>query len=230
MESFFLGCFAFGLIFTVASFLLGAFGSAHLHLPGFHVDGGDVAGAHADYLGHAGTGADHGAGHAVGQGHAHHASTISPFNVSTISAFVTWFGGAGWLLARYSSLTAFAVTAAASAAGLVGGGIVFVTLARFVFPRLTVMRPEDYRIEGTLGHVTSPLAAGGTGEIVYLLGGTQHVDGARSLAGDAIERGAEVVILKLEGGIAYVERWDRFAARNQLPSGPPSDPNVGASP
>jgi len=230
MASFFLGCFAFGLIFTVASFLLGAFGSAHLHLPGLHVDGGDVGGVHAGHFDAAGTGSGHGAGAAVDHAAGHHAATISPFNVSTISAFITWFGGAGWLLARYSGLTALAVTAAASVAGLVGGGIVFVTLARFVFPRLTVMRPEDYRIEGTLGHVTSPLAAGGTGEIVYSLGGTQHVDGARSVAGEAIERGAEVVILKLEGGIAYVERWDRFAARNQLPSGPPSDPNVGASP
>ena len=36
METLFVGCFAFGLIFTVASFALGAFGGGHdLHLPGF---------------------------------------------------------------------------------------------------------------------------------------------------------------------------------------------------
>jgi hypothetical protein len=228
MGSFFLGCFAFGLIFTVASFLLGAFGNAHLHLPGLHIHG-DLGG-HVGHVGHVGTGAGHGAGHAVDHGAAHHGTTISPFNVSSISAFITWFGGAGWLLSRYSSLTAVGVTLGATLAGLVGGGIVFVTLARFVFPRLTVMRPEDYRIEGTLARVTSPVQAGGTGEIVYALGGTQHVDGARSVAGEALERGIEVVILRLEGGIAYVERWDRFAAQNQLPPGPSPDPNVGASP
>jgi hypothetical protein len=68
VTSFFLGCFAFGLIFAVASFVLGAFGSGHhLHLPAF--DG-------------------HHGGHAGG-GHGDQGAHISPFNLSTISAFVT---------------------------------------------------------------------------------------------------------------------------------------------
>jgi hypothetical protein len=45
------------------------------------------------------------------------------------------------------------------------------------------------------------------------------VDGARSASGEALPRGTEVVILKVERGIALVERWDKFADQHQLPRG-----------
>ncbi len=210
MAAFFLGCFAFGLAFTVASFLLGAFGGGHgLHIPG--LDG--LLGGHGD---------------ATGTAH-HQGSGLSPFNFSTISAFLTWFGGAGYLLERYSSFTGVAIVAVATAAGVVGGGAIFVTLTRYVMPRLTEMRPEDYRVAGTVARVTIPIRAGGTGEIVYSLAGARHSDGARSDSGEAIERGVEVVIVKVERGIAYVERWDSYAARLNLPPGEggPAQPEIG---
>lgn len=211
MTTFFLGCFAFGLIFTVASFLLGALGSGHhLHLP-------DIGGPH-------------GAGHAGGGGHGAHGdggAHISPFNVSTIAAFVTWFGGAGWLLSRYSGLATVAVMTVASAAGLVGGGVVFLTLSKYILPRLTVMRPEDYREQGVVGRLSVPIREGGTGEVVYELGGARRVDGARSVGGEPLEKGTEVLIHRVERGIAYVERWDEFARKHQLPAGDAAAPNSG---
>jgi hypothetical protein len=202
MDSFYLACFAFGLIFTVATFLLGALGSGHhLHIPGLHFEIGDGGGGH---------------GHAAGHGGDAH---ISPFNLSTISAFLAWVGGAGYLLTLYSSFAALVVLAFATIMGTIGGGIIFLVLARWVFPRLTHMRAEDYAREGTIARVSSGIAEGGTGEIVYTLEGAQHVDGARSASGEALARGTEVVILKVERGIALVERWDKFADQNQLPRG-----------
>jgi hypothetical protein len=207
MSSLFLGCFAFGLIFTVASFLLGALGgSQHLHLPGVHLHIGG---------GGAGHGGGHGGAHVAGG----HATVISPFNLSTISAFLAWFGGTGYLLTRYSSFAASVILGVAGAAGVAGGGIIFLTLSRFVLPRLTEMRPRDYQVQGTMARVSSSIGSGGTGEVVYALGGTQHVDGARSVSGEVLERGTEVVIMRVERGIAWVERWDRFADKNQLPPG-----------
>ena len=197
MSTLFLGCFSFGLLFTFASFLLGSFGSGHDgHLPGFHSHAGD----------HAGNGDAHG--------------HVSPFNFSTISAFLTWFGGAGYLLTRYSGFTALAITALATVTGAIGGALVFLFLARFISPRLTVMKQEDFELQGVVGRVTSTILPGGTGEIVYSLGGTRHADGARSETSELLERGTEVVILRVEKGIAYVERWAKFAETNQLP---PSD-------
>ena len=190
----FVGCFWFGLLFALASLLLGAFGGHDLHFHGLHGHA-DAAGAH--------------------DGHAH----VSPFNASTIAAFLTWFGGAGFLLTRYSGLTALTITAFATIAGAVGAGVVFAGLARVIVPRLTVMRPEEFTVEGVVARVTSTINPGGTGEIVYTLGGTRHADGARSANGELLERGTEVVILRVEKGIAYVDRWSRFAEANQLPPG-----------
>jgi hypothetical protein len=74
-------------------------------------------------------------------------------------------------------------------------------------------------VQGVVGRVSSTILPGGTGEIVYSLGGTRHADGARSETAEQLERGTEVVILRMEKGIAYVERWAKFADANQLPPG-----------
>lgn len=199
MEGLYLGTFAFGVIFTIASFALGAFGGGH----GLHLHGLDLHGA------------DHGSG---GGGHDAH---ISPFSISTISAFLAWFGGAGYLLSRFTRLTALLDLLLAAAVGLVGGGIIFVILGKYVLPRLTELRQEDFQIQGTVGHLSVSIGSGAVGEIVYNVGGAQQVDSARSVSGEAIERGTEVVVLRREKGIAYVERWDKFASGNQLPPGEP---------
>jgi membrane protein implicated in regulation of membrane protease activity len=194
VSSLFLGCFTFGLLFTVASALFGAPHGGHgLHLPGLHADSGHHT-------------------HAGGDGHA------SPFNLSTLAAFLTWFGGAGYLLGRYSGFAAASIMLMAIVAGFAGGAVVFAFLARYINPRLTVLDPNDFAREGIVARVTSAIRPGGTGEIVYTMGGTRHADGARSDSDEPLERGTEVVILRVEKGIAYVDRWSKFAATNQLPS------------
>jgi hypothetical protein len=203
VEGLYLGTFAFGVIFTIASFALGAFGGGH----GVHLHGLDLHGA------------GHGMGHGGGGGG--HGAHFSPFSVSTISAFLAWFGGAGYLLTRYTHLTALLDLLLAASVGLVGGGIIFAILGKYVMPRLTELRQEDFQIQGTVGHLSVSIAAGAVGEIVYSMGGSQQVDSARSVSGEAIERGTEVVVLRREKGIAYVERWDKFASGNQLPPGDP---------
>jgi hypothetical protein len=96
-------------------------------------------------------------------------------------------------------------------------------------PRLSVMRPEDYREQGVLGRLTSSIRAGGVGEVVYTLGGARRVDGAKSVGGEPLDKGTEVVIHRVERGIAYVERWDEFARMNQLPAGDAIAPRSGES-
>jgi hypothetical protein len=86
-------------------------------------------------------------GHAGGHHHGH----PSPFNAGTIAAFLTWFGGAGYLLTRYSGFAALSIIAIASLVGLVGGALVFAFLAKFINPRLTVLAPEDFQMQGYRG-------------------------------------------------------------------------------
>lgn len=199
MTSFFIGCFAFGLLFTVVTFLLGTLGGTHSHGVA-HGLIGSLTGSHAST-------------HAHGQS----GNQVSPFSLSTLSAFLTWFGGAGYLLTRYSPLAALAVTLTALVFGAIGGALFFTTVARYILPRLTVLNPEDFRVQGTVARVTSTIQPGGIGEIVYTLGGTRHSDGARSESHELIERGTQVVILRMEKGIAYVEPWATFADSHQLP-------------
>ena len=198
MISFFAGAFAFGLLFTIFTFLLGGFGT------------------HAHGVAHgllSGLTESHGSAHAHGQNGNH----LSPFSLSTLSAFLTWFGGAGYLLTRYSPLTALAIALMALVFGVVGGALFFTAIARFIVPRLTVLNPEDFRVQGAVARVTSTIQPDRIGEIVYTLGGSRHADGARSESGEMIERGTQVVILRIEKGIAYVQPWATFAESHRLP-------------
>lgn len=199
MTSFFVGCFAFGLLFTVVTFLLGGLGGTPSH-----------GVAHGLFSGLTGS-------HASTHAHGTSANQVSPFSLSTLSAFLTWFGAAGYLLTRYSPLAALAVTLSALVFGIIGGALFFTAVARYIVPRLTVLNPEDFRVQGAVARVTSTIQPGGIGEIVYALGGTRHADGARSESGALIERGTQVVILRIEKGIAYVEPWATFADSHQLP-------------
>ena len=199
MTSIFIGCFAFGLLFTVVTFLIGGFGGTDAH-GAAHAPMSGLTSWHASAPAH-GTGANH----------------VSPFSLSTLSAFLTWFGGAGYLLTRYSPLAALAVTLAAGIAGVIGGALFFLAIARYIVPRLTVLHADDFRVQGAVARVTSTIHPGRIGEIVYTLGGTRHADGARSESGALIERGTQVVVLRVEKGIAYVEPWATFADSHQLP-------------
>lgn len=199
MTSVFIGCFAFGLLFTVVTFVLGGFGGTHAHGVA-HGPSSGLTSWHAPAPAHGTVGND-----------------VSPFSLSTLSAFLIWFGGAGYLLTRYSPLAALVVTLAALVFGVIGGVLVFTAIGRYIVPRLTVLNPDDFRVQGAVARVTSTIQPGRTGEIVYTLGGTRHADGARSESGELIERGTQVVILRIDKGIAYVESWATFADAHQLP-------------
>lgn len=217
LETLFLGAFLFGLVMTVLSVLLGSghLGLGHhgLHLPrldGAH--GGD--GVHFAPGAHGGAGVHGAPTHAGGVGEGHggteRSASMSPFNLTALTAFVAWFGGAGYLALTGWELAAGFALLLAGVAGLVGWLVVQLFFTR-VLPRAdSSMDPADYRIEGTVARVSMPLAPGRTGEIQYTLGGTRHSDGARSSDGTPIPHGAEVVVVRYERGIAYVQPWESY--------------------
>lgn len=211
---FYLICFALGFFLSFFSFLFGGARTGRLHLPHFHGHGG----AH---LPSAGVPAAHGpvsAGHAPVAGGARAESTstqqaggVSPFNFVTLTAFLAWFGGTGYLLTRYSGLwVGFGLLASVSS-GLVGGGIVFLFLSRVLISSDENMDPADYEMVGVLGRVSSSIREGGTGEIIYTQMGTRRVCGARSDDSSAIAKGTEVVVTRYEKGIAYVRLWSEMS-------------------
>jgi hypothetical protein len=197
-EVFYLTCFLVGFLLSLVSFLAGA---AHVHVPGkFHI-----------HFGHGGAG--HAAGHVRGggaRGGAGHGSQVSPFNVLTITAFLAWFGGVGYLLQRYSSLWVWLALPIAILSGIGGGAIVFWFLAKVLMAHEKELDPADFEMTGVVARISSPIRQGGTGEIIFTQDGVRRCAGARSDTGAALSRDTEVVVTRYEKGIAYVCRWDDF--------------------
>jgi membrane protein implicated in regulation of membrane protease activity len=191
---FYLICFLLGLALS----LLSAFtGSSHLnlHLPHVHVP--HVHGPHM----HAGGGAE----------------GVPWLNFGTMTAFLAWFGGTGYLLERFYAVWFLVALAIAVLSGLGGAAIVFWFLAKLAGDD-QALDPADYEMVGVLGKLSIPIRQGGTGEIVFSQEGVRRVSGARSDDGTAIPKGAEVVVQRYEKGIAYVRRWEDMAEETEARS------------
>jgi hypothetical protein len=173
-----------------------------------------ATGAHAPVAsGHAPAGASAGGNHAL-----HQNGGVSPFNFVTLTAFLAWFGGTGYLLTRYSTVWVGFGLLASIASGLIGGGVVFIFLSRVLISPNENMDAADYEMVGVLGRVCSSIREGGTGEMIYTQMGTRRVCGARSEDGTAIAKGAEVVVTRYEKGIAYVRLWSEMSEEDSSSS------------
>ncbi len=190
---FYLVCFLVGLLLTVLSLVLGDL-HLHLHLP-FHVHFGDVH-----------IGGPHGAA-----GGPHAASGLPALNLGTLTAFLAWFGGTGYLLTKHSSLMGMSALLLAMLGGLVGASIIFFLISKVLLKYEADVEYESSDLVGMLGRITSGIQENGTGEIVYVQGGTRHSCGARSEDGAAIMKGTEVIVTRYEKGIAYVKPWEEMA-------------------
>jgi membrane protein implicated in regulation of membrane protease activity len=193
-ESFFLACFVFGFVLSLVAFFAG---SAHLHLH-THV-------SHADFS------------HAPGvHGHGVHAhgekSGPSRFNFGTVTAFLTWFGGAGYILSSWGRIGIALILMFAVFIGVIGGTIIFLFAAKVLARGDRPLDPADYRIIGVLGTVSSPVRSNGTGEMIFVQEGRRSALPIRSESGTPIPAGKEVVVTRYEGGVAYVREWEELTA------------------
>ena len=189
-ELFYLVCFVLGLVLCVISLFTGGShgGPFHGH---FHLGG------------HSHLHVPHGAR----IGHPHASNGVSPFNGFTITAFLCWFGGVGYLLRTHSGFFAPFVLLLSTLSGIAGGALIFWFLAAVLMPRERALTAEETAITGVVGRVTGSLLPDRTGEIIYTQLGARKSSPARSEDGSAIERGSEVVVLRYERGIAYVREW-----------------------
>lgn len=212
-ELFYLICFIAGFLFSVFSFL-GGMTRLHLHVPK-HVHVGGLG--HAPAHGHFG-------GHAPGHGtttHGHAKSSVkgghfSVFNPMTFAAFLTWFGGTGYLLEHWRHIWVFAGLILSSATGVLGSAIVFWFVAKVLMKNEHDLDPLDYEMVGVLGRVSSSIRSGGTGEIVFTQEGVRRPCAARSENGESLGKGMEVVVTRYEHGVAYVRPWDELADANGI--------------
>ncbi len=148
---------------------------------------------------------------------------VALLNTPTIAVFATVAGAVGYPLARYSPLGIAIVSAIAAASGVAGAVGMFGLLAGWIVPS-AAREVEDVRfaLQGHFGHVTAEIGAPGSGdisgEISYEQGGTRHVLPARGVDGQQIEFGEDVVIERIEDGVAHVAPWRTIAKQLELPA------------
>lgn len=197
LDAFYLGAFLFGLLFSFVSHLGGA-----LHL---------------------------GAGHGAAPTHPPPASgshpggsvlRLGPFNPLTLVSFLPRFGGVGYQARHALGLATPANVLCGLLGGPLGGGLVWLVLAKVFLPGERTLDPNDYRLNGAVARVSSGIRPGGTGEIVYEQAGGHGVSAARLTDDGAVPRGAAVRVLAVERGIAFVE---------PLPFGGPPGPASAAA-
>ncbi len=198
-------CFVVGLGYTVLAAVLGSLGG--------DAGGHDVAGAGHD-LGDFGHDldvshdldltADHGevafGHHGEMAGGAH----LGPFSPLIIALFLTCFGGTGLLFTLTAPLGSLSLLPA------VGSSFAFAALAIWAFNRLfarveATSQARACDLIGRQATVITPIPEGpGAGTVAYVINGTRYTMVARSEDAAAMDRGAEVVILRIVGQGCFV--------------------------
>jgi hypothetical protein len=79
--------------------------------------------------------------------------------------------------------------------------------------RRPVVELDPEVLTGHIARVTAAISAAAAGAVAYTLEGRRHVVAAMSLDGNPIHAGADVVIERIENGLAFVERWEVVEGR-----------------
>src|SRR5688572_4303521 len=130
------------------------------------------------------------------------------FTAPTVGAFATVFGIVGYLLWRYTSLSVglqLAIGAAAALAGAVLGTFAVARWATQAAKQDAV--DERYLLQGHPAQVVSQIASARPGGIAYSVDGKRYEAAAQSIDGTPVDVGTEVIIDRVENGVAYVETW-----------------------
>ena len=176
-------CFGVGLLFAIVSALMGhLFGGGH--------------DAHADI----GTG-----GHAEAGFQDTGMPGLSPFSPTTISAFITAFGGIGLVLSRIEATRNPWISAPLATVGALIIAALVVMLFGTIFHK--TQSSSESRVGtliGTSGTVITPIPPNGVGEIAYVQGGTRYSAPARDERGEAVAGGQTVKIVRIVGSQFYV--------------------------
>lgn len=140
-------------------------------------------------------------------------------NYPTVGAFLTALGLTGYLFTRYGSLATVAVGIIAIVVALAAGGGMLALVAGWAVPSAARdVEDERFRLQGAFGRATRAIgpAADDVGEISFIDDGRPMVVPARSLDGQRIEAGADIVIERIEDGVAYVDTWSRIERELKL--------------
>lgn len=130
------------------------------------------------------------------------------FNLPAVAAFAIGLGAAGYPLASRTQLPVWGILLIAIAAGALAISSMITLLARWAFRGISAASAGDEEeIQGQLAVVTRDITVAALGEISYEYLGRETRVPARGLSTKPLAIGADVVIDRLEDGVAFVEEW-----------------------
>jgi membrane protein implicated in regulation of membrane protease activity len=137
---------------------------------------------------------------------------LGMLSAPSVAAFAIVFGAVGYLCTTRTELTPFVVFIIAF-----GAGTITIPLSAPLLARLARSRKgssgEDLDIEGQLAKVVSPLSDDSPGDVAYCVDGREVTQRALNLVPGSLPIGREVVIDRIDDGIAYVEDWESVEKR-----------------
>lgn len=190
LDAILLGGFFFGLLFTIGVLVLGV---------------ADVGIDH-DIGGDAGTDVGNGNGDGFFHG---------LFNVSAILAFITWFGGIGYVVRNGLGLWSWLAILIGIGGGVIGAAAVTWFIVKVLRSDDQGMNPADWEMVGVIGRVSSTIRPNGFGEIIYEQHGSRHLATAKTLGDAPIARDTEVAVLRVERGVAIVEPFEALLSQHE---------------
>jgi membrane protein implicated in regulation of membrane protease activity len=130
------------------------------------------------------------------------------FNFPAVAAFAVGLGAAGYVLSSRTSLRPWAVVILA----VIGGGLatsgMIALLARWALRKgASTGHDESETIQGQLAVVIQEIPPAGSGTIAYEYLGAHLQSPARAISNQPLGKGADVVIDRIENGVAFVEEW-----------------------
>ncbi len=207
METFFIFCLSFGVIWTLVSVLMGGLGghgeAGHLEADLAHVDI-DASGGHLDTTsaGDSGPAAAHSHPVAVSHSPGFTASLLSFLSPTVLAVFLTVLGGVGlivekvfgeeggWILATVSLIIGFFVA--------VGAAIITRKFMTYLVRQgEKKSQPDQFDIVGQEAEVILAIPANGCGEIVYFAKDARYNASAKSEDGVPIQRSWIVRIVQI---------------------------------
>lgn len=130
------------------------------------------------------------------------------FNLPAVAAFAIGFGAVGYPLASRTQLPAWGILLIAIGAGALAISGMITLLAQWAFRGISAASPiEEEEIQGQLAVVTRDISGSVPGEISYDYHGRQLRSPAQSIGTSALPIGTDVVIDRIEAGVAFVEEW-----------------------
>ena len=136
------------------------------------------------------------------------------FNLASIGAFSVGFGLTGYAVARATAWPMAAQVVVAAMAGAAAMSLQSLLIARWAIPGARAEHVDErFLLQGTLASFVRDVPANGEGMLHYALDGQECDLPAREMEGAAIAVGTDVVIDRVEQGVAYVELWARVEQR-----------------